>query len=245
VIHVLIILVALLVVFLGTSIWAIIDAASKPREAFVAVGDSKAMWITLIAVFTLSLGIAGFILALVYLISIRPKINNRTGETWAKPPPVASRRPWIYFALWMLVGGAYAMVIAAAFTIGIFFIPFAVIATVLLVRKPSSRRGIPGLFAGVALPLFYVAFLNRSGPGMVCTMTRSTFGVGQSCTQEWSPWLWLSAGLVLLGAGVALFIVTLRSSKRQRCSQCAQSLSPGARFCTHCGTRSDEFTEAL
>jgi hypothetical protein len=203
------------------------------------------MWITLIAVFTMSLGIAGFILALVYLISIRPKINNWSGETLAKPPPVASRKPWIYFALWMLVGGAYAMVIVGAFTIGIFFIPIAVIATVLLVRKPSSRRGIPGLFAGVALPLFYVAFLNRSGPGMVCTMTRGTFGVGQSCTQELNPWLWLSAGLVLLGAGVAIFIVTLRSSKHQRCSKCSQPLGPGARFCAHCGTRSDEFTETL
>ena len=49
-----IILVALLVVFLGTSIWAIIDPALRPPEAFVAFGDSKALWITLIAVFTLA-----------------------------------------------------------------------------------------------------------------------------------------------------------------------------------------------
>lgn len=241
----LVILIALLIVFLCTSIWALIDAAVRPREAFVAVGDSKALWITLIAVFTLALGIVGFILALVYLLSIRPKVRNWSGDTWKRSPPVVSRRPWIYFVLWMLVGGSYAMVIAGAFSIGIFFVPIAVIATVFLVRKPSSRRGVPGLFGGLALPLFFVAYLNRSGSGTVCATTRSAFGVGQSCTQEWSPWLWLVAALVLLGVGVAIFIVTLRSGSGPRCSECAEPLDPGARFCTYCGTRCDDFTEAL
>lgn len=239
------ILLALLVVFLGTSIWAIFDAAFRPPEAFVAIGDSKALWMTLIAVFTLALGVVGFILALVYLFSIRPKLNDWSGDRLAKAPPVASRRPWVYFVLWMLAGASYAMVIGGAFSIGIFFIPIAVIATIFLVRKPSSRRGIPGIFAGLALPLFYVAYLNRRGPGMICTMTHSTFGIGQSCTQEWSPWPWFIAGLVLLGAGVAVFIVALRSSKGPRCSKCAESLSPGARFCAHCGTSSHEFTGVL
>jgi len=242
---VIIILVALLVVFLGTSIWAIIDATLRPPEAFVAVGDSKALWITLIAVFTLALGLVGFILALVYLFSIRPKVSNWSGDTLTKAPPVASRRPWIYFVIWMLVGGSYAMVIVGAFSIGIFFIPIAVIATVFLVRKPSSRRGIPGLFGGLALPLFYVAYLNRAGPGMVCTQTQSTFGVGQNCSQKWNPWLWLIAGLVLLGVGVGIFIVASRSSKARPCSACSQMLRQDDHFCPSCGTRTSEFNAAL
>jgi hypothetical protein len=239
-----IILVALLVVFLGTSIWAIIDAALRPPEAFVAVGDSKALWITLISVFTLALGVVGFILALVYLFSIRPKVSNWSGDTLTKAPPVVSRRPWIYFIIWMLVGGAWAMVIVGALSIGIFFIPVAAIATVFLVRKPSSRRGIPGLFGGLALPLFYVAYLNRSGPGIVCTKTQSTLGVGESCGQQWNPWLWLLASLVLLGVGVAIFIISMRSSKGQRCSNCSQAMRPENQFCGNCGTRSSEFHAA-
>jgi len=239
------ILVALLVMFLGTSIWAIIDATSRPPEAFVAVGDSKALWITLIAVFTLALGVVGFILALVYLFSIRPKVSNWSGDTLIAAPPAASRRPWVYFVIWMLVGASYAMVIVGALSIGIFFVPIAVIATVFLVRKPSSKRGIPGLFGGFALPLFYVAYLNRSGPGTVCTQTQSTFGVGQSCTQEWNPWLWLAAGLVLLGIGTGIFIVASRSSKERRCSACSQMLGQEDHFCPSCGSRTGKFNAAL
>jgi len=154
------------------------------------------------------------------------------------------RRVCVFFALWMLVGGSYAMVIGGAFSIGIFFEPIAVIATVLLARNSSSRRAIPGLFGGLALPLFYVAYLNRSGPGMVCTKTRSAFGVGQSCTQESSPWTWLVAGLVLLGVGVVIFFVTMRLGSASRCSQCGEPLDPGVRSCTHCATRRQDFTGA-
>jgi hypothetical protein len=45
------------------------------------------------------------------------------------------------------------MVFLGAFTIGIFFIPVAIIVTVLLIRRPSFSRGLPGLFGGLGLPL--------------------------------------------------------------------------------------------
>lgn len=163
----LVIIVPLLIVLLGVSLWAIIDAASRPTEAFVAVRESKALWLTLITIFTLSLVMVGFILALVYLLSIRPKVKNWSGDRSTEQPPITSRKPWIYFIIWMLVGGAWAMAIVGALSIGIFFIPVAIIATVFLVRKPSSRRGIPGLLAGLALPLFYVAYLNRDRKSVV------------------------------------------------------------------------------
>jgi hypothetical protein len=235
-----VVLFVLLVVFLCISIWAISDAALRPSKAFVAVSESKPQWITLIAGGTLFLGIVGPILAIFYLFSIRPKVRNGRRETLTKSPVVASRRPWNYFAVWMLVGGAYAMVIAGAFTIGIFFIPPAVIATIFLVRKPSSRRGFPGLFAGLALPLFFVAYLNRSGPGLVCTTSQSTFGVSNSCGQEWNPWLFLAAGLILLGVGAGVFIIVSRRNGDRRCSKCSQVLGPEANFCPSCGTQSIE-----
>jgi hypothetical protein len=56
-------------------VWAIVDAASRPSEAFRAAGSSKAMWISLIVVFWLITGIVGLILAVIYLASIRPKVR--------------------------------------------------------------------------------------------------------------------------------------------------------------------------
>ncbi len=240
-----IILVLLLILSIGTSIWAIVDAASQPPEAFVAIGSSKNTWITLIAVFTVFFALVGFVLALVYFFSVRPKLNSGIRRTLTSSSPMISRRSWVSFLAWVLVGSAFAMVFLGAFTIGIFFLPVAIIATVLLTRRPLSRRGLPGLLGGIGLPLFYVAYLNRDGPGMVCTQTRNAFGVGQSCSQEWSPWLWLSAGMLLFIASVVVFMVTWRSSEDQHCSQCTMLINPGANFCTHCGSRCEEFNSPI
>lgn len=56
-------------------IWAIADAASRPTQAFAVAGSSKAMWISLIVVFWLITGVIGFVLACVYLASIRPRVK--------------------------------------------------------------------------------------------------------------------------------------------------------------------------
>ena len=70
----------------------------------------------------------------------------------------------------------------------------------------ESRVGLPGLISGLSLPLFYVAFLNRSGPGTVCTSTATS----QSCVDEWSPWPWLAIGIVLLVSGCVWFAMSNR-----------------------------------
>lgn len=67
------------VVGLLVPIWSIADAASRPSGAFVAAGSSKGMWITLIAGFWLVTGIVGFVLACVYLASIRPRVKAISG----------------------------------------------------------------------------------------------------------------------------------------------------------------------
>jgi Protein of unknown function (DUF2516)/Protein of unknown function (DUF2510) len=60
------------------TLWAIIDAAGRPSMAFTAAGTSKALWITLIAVLFFFTGVIGFILAIVYLASIRPRVKAAT-----------------------------------------------------------------------------------------------------------------------------------------------------------------------
>jgi Na+-driven multidrug efflux pump len=65
----------ILVVGLVVPVWAIVDAASRPSGAFSAAGSSKTMWIVLIVVGWLVTGLIGIVLALVYLVSIRPRVR--------------------------------------------------------------------------------------------------------------------------------------------------------------------------
>jgi hypothetical protein len=70
---VIVLLIAL--VFLVIPIWAIVDAISRPAGAFAAAGSSKGMWIALVVLFWFFTGIIGFILSIVYLASIRPRVR--------------------------------------------------------------------------------------------------------------------------------------------------------------------------
>ena len=108
---------------------------------------------------------------------------------------------WQWFGAWMLVGGLYAFSLLGMMTIGIFLLPIPVVATVLLVRGHKAGRHALGLVGGIALPLFYVALLNRDGPGMICSPIEG----GTACTEETSPWPWFAAGLTFLAAGTATF----------------------------------------
>ena len=62
------------IAMLAVTIWGIVDAAQRPDYQWVAAGQNKTMWIVLMAVGALFCGIFGFVLALVYLLSIRPKL---------------------------------------------------------------------------------------------------------------------------------------------------------------------------
>ncbi len=57
------------------SIWALVDASSRPSGAFAAAGSSKGMWIALIVISWLLTLIVGLLLSIVYLASIRPRVK--------------------------------------------------------------------------------------------------------------------------------------------------------------------------
>ena len=62
------------IAFFVVPVWAVVDAATKPSQAFAAAGSSKTTWILLVVLFTLLLGVVGFGLAVIYLAVIRPKV---------------------------------------------------------------------------------------------------------------------------------------------------------------------------
>lgn len=85
-------------------------------------------------------------------------------------------------------------------TIGLFVLPLPIVATIVLLRIPKAKPRFPVFATGFGLPLLYVAFLNRSGPGEVCRLVDG----GYQCGDQLHPLPWLAAGLVLTIAGVVL-----------------------------------------
>lgn len=112
--------------------------------------------------------------------------------------------------LWALVGAGACLAVLGAASIGLLVAPVvAASAWVLLVTTPADRS-LAGAVSGASLPLLYVAWLNRAGPGEVCRVeVRFT-----ECSERWSPWPWLVAGLVLLAAGVTAFRLLGRGVRR-------------------------------
>jgi preprotein translocase subunit SecG len=72
------ILIFLVLICLGVSVWALADIASKPESAFGGAGVSKLMWVLLIAVFIVVFAPVAFVLSIVYLSSVRPKLVKVT-----------------------------------------------------------------------------------------------------------------------------------------------------------------------
>ncbi|WP_042372208.1 hypothetical protein [Streptacidiphilus neutrinimicus] len=108
-----------------------------------------------------------------------------------------TRRAWIWFLSWAAVGAGGVTALLTVLTVGPYVAVLTLVAAVLLGRVPRSHGGLPGLVAGAGVLPLVVAWLNRSGPGNVCS--------GNACTEEWSPWPWLAAGVVLLAVGTAIW----------------------------------------
>jgi membrane protein implicated in regulation of membrane protease activity len=115
-----------------------------------------------------------------------------------------------WFVIWAVVGAAGALALLTAPTIGIFVLPATLVLGAVLARRGRKQQAGPGIVAGLGLPVFYVGYLNRGGPGTVCTALPG----GAECNQETSPWPWLAAGLVLLIAGILMSLAAAR--RRQR-----------------------------
>ena len=85
------VVLVLWIVLLGVKIVAFLDCVRRPAAAFHAVGrQSKALWLILTGVSLLVgllpgqtldlLGLAGTVVALIYLFDVRPRLQEITGR---------------------------------------------------------------------------------------------------------------------------------------------------------------------
>jgi len=87
------VLLALWVLFLVLKVYAVIDCARRPAQAFPAVGrQTKVLWLILTGVSALAglvlgdplqlLSIAGLVASMVYLFDVRPRIIEILNKRW-------------------------------------------------------------------------------------------------------------------------------------------------------------------
>jgi hypothetical protein len=102
---------------------------------------------------------------------------------------------WGWFLVWVLLGAALAL---GMVSLGpLLLIPVAALGFFLWSRPPASRSAF-GLLTGAGLPLLYVAWVQRDGPGTTCWHTAT----GSGCDSHLNPLPWLVVGAALLVAGV-------------------------------------------
>lgn len=102
---------------------------------------------------------------------------------------------WSAFSVWAFFGtvAAFGLLILGGPALLLILLGVWFAAT-----RPLLRRSWFGLMTGVGLPLLYVAFLHRRGPGTICWQTTRAAG----CDQYLSPWPWLILGVLLVVLGL-------------------------------------------
>jgi hypothetical protein len=108
---------------------------------------------------------------------------------------------WAAFCGWGVAGLGMCLGVLSLLTIGPFVLLFTLILCGVLLFKPGPGSAMAGVICGAAAPLLWVAWLNRDGPGTVCT----TSATASSCTDEWTPWPFVVLALMLVVAGMLVF----------------------------------------
>jgi hypothetical protein len=105
------------------------------------------------------------------------------------------------FAGWCVVGAALALAILTLLTIGPFVLLLSLVVIGFMLWRVDFGWAMAGMISGAGLPVLVVAWLNRGGPGEVCTRTATEV----SCSDQWNPWPFVVVAALLLVGGVVVF----------------------------------------
>lgn len=126
---------------------------------------------------------------------------------------MTSRRPALPLLstlCWATIGALGSLGVAGLASIGLFLLAGAAVVAVVALAVPALRPPcMPGFLVGLSTAPLYIAWLNRGGPGRVCTTTVDSM----TCTDQWSPWPFVAVGALFAGAGLALLLISRRGSR--------------------------------
>ena len=110
----------------------------------------------------------------------------------------------MWFVLWTAVGAAATF---ASLSLLVLVAPLIVVTVLVLVARGAVSRAAFGLLAGAGLVSFFVAYVQRKGPGVVSWHTATAAGADEYL----DPKPWLVAGVILVTVGILAFIWRRRS----------------------------------
>jgi len=119
--------------------------------------------------------------------------------------PEAGSSELIWFFAWAAVGVGFALGVSA---LGVFALPLALLAAVLLVVRHHAGRATLGALVGVGFLSLYVAYVQRRGPGTVSWHTATASGTDQYL----DPRPWLAVGILLVVGGLIAYLRLRRHS---------------------------------
>jgi hypothetical protein len=106
------------------------------------------------------------------------------------------------FLAWCVIGAALCLGVLSLLSVGALVLLATFIVCGFLLWAVDFGWAMAGMLSGAAFPLLYVAWLNRDGPGTICTYSAT----GHKCGDESSPWPLVAVAFLLLVAGVVLFV---------------------------------------
>ena len=124
---------------------------------------------------------------------------------------VDGRRGWRWFAAWSLTGALFTLSLLTGFTIGLFLLPFATVALLVVAWQAPRLGETVGFAGGVALVALVVALLNRDyrpcgEHGRLSIPPGAPPGTSVSCGGV-DPLPWLVSGLVIGALAVVAYAV--------------------------------------
>jgi len=124
-----------------------------------------------------------------------------------------ARSTWHAYIWWTLTGLLGGFGIASILTIGAPLLGVAAVAALVGTLRPSLRGApVASCGFGVAVPILWIAWLNRGGPGTVC----HTSATEASCTDEWSPWPFVVVAVALVVATAIAVTFLARAERAHR-----------------------------
>ncbi|TWP38544.1 hypothetical protein [Leekyejoonella antrihumi] len=128
-------------------------------------------------------------------------VMTREGEVRLADALPTLRADPVPYAWWTLAGAAFGFAVAGILTIGppILLLALAMVVCGARVRRLRGAESYL-ILVGISAAPWFLAWLNRDGPGTVCRVAGTT----TACVQEWSPWPFAAIAVAFMAGGVFL-----------------------------------------